>query len=435
MANFNNSTKTKSVCNVCHRKIPAETFQKNGKILIKKRCEQHGSFISDHIWDDPEIFQRFSETKSIETDPAQMSIILTYRCNMDCPVCLANANKLDIPDFNVKDFKRIDHYKSILLTGGEPTIRKDLPQIINFLRKKKKKVVMLSNGIKLADRSYVRLLKQSGLSCVRLQFDSLDDQDNIYMRGKKCFSTKEAAIKNLEDYKIPIILSAVMLKNKSFRGMEKLFNFAFKHPRIRMISVNPLWKLGRYNEEDFVPSSKIIQEADRILGLKKRDWIESTILLVNLDKLLSIFTKRRRFFCMCNVKCLLIRQKNSFIPITRIFNVKKINEKIENIYQSKGLAKKLGILTALLANQLVVNFFTNKNFRFLLGKMLSNSKYLLKRDYLLLNPFYYLSVESFMATENFDFNVGSKCNLHGYFPGDPVPRPACLNRINLMEKE
>ena len=128
MANFNNSTKTKSVCNVCHRKIPAETFQKNGKILIKKRCEQHGSFISDHIWDDPEIFQRFSETKSIETDPAQMSIILTYRCNMDCPVCLANANKLDIPDFNVKDFKRIDHYKSILLTGESQPSEKTCPK-------------------------------------------------------------------------------------------------------------------------------------------------------------------------------------------------------------------------------------------------------------------------------------------------------------------
>ena len=40
--------KSKSICPVCQKKIDAELTEKDGKVLITKKCEEHGAFSATH---------------------------------------------------------------------------------------------------------------------------------------------------------------------------------------------------------------------------------------------------------------------------------------------------------------------------------------------------------------------------------------------------
>ena len=67
---------------------------------------------------------------------------------------------------------------NVQLSGGEPTVREDLPEIISLGRSMGFDFIQLnSNGLRLArEPDYVKRLKEAGLSCVFLQFDGLEDE-------------------------------------------------------------------------------------------------------------------------------------------------------------------------------------------------------------------------------------------------------------------
>jgi hypothetical protein len=196
---------TQSLCDTCLKKIPAQTFLKGNRVFLKKECPKHGVFYCEHVWDDPEIYKALSNLKTIPAKAALIAIVLTYKCNLDCNLCLANANHVDIQDFKFWDLNRAEDHKIVVLTGGEPTIRNDLPKIIEHLKRRGKKVIIISNGLKLADEKYAKLLKNSGLSMVRLQFDSINDEHNKYIRGANLLKIREKAVANMEKYGIAVL--------------------------------------------------------------------------------------------------------------------------------------------------------------------------------------------------------------------------------------
>ena len=75
------------------------------------------------------------------------SIIVTYRCNARCNMC----NVWQFPN-NVKDEIDLDTVEKLPemffanITGGEPFIRRDLPEIISLVRRKARRIVISSNG-------------------------------------------------------------------------------------------------------------------------------------------------------------------------------------------------------------------------------------------------------------------------------------------------
>jgi 7,8-dihydro-6-hydroxymethylpterin dimethyltransferase len=427
--------KTEGLCDVCLKKIPAFTFIKNGRIFIEKNCPQHGKFQGDHAWDDPEIYQGLVNIKTLDSKSAQLTIAVTYRCNLNCPVCYAKANETSISDMKPADVDKAD-YPVIFLTGGEPTVHKDLFKIIEKLKGERRKVIMFSNGVKMANIKYVKKLKRTGLDYVIMQFDSVDDAEYEYMRGKKLIEIKKQAIENMQACRLPVYLQCVMLAGRSFDKMEKIFEFARTYPIIKTINITPLWRLGRYKEEDFVPSSQILARASKIIGLKRNDWLESTNLLCSVDKLISMFDSgRRRIFGKCNLKCLIMYHKNRAIPITKIFDTVKINQKINNLYRKNSRLDLVFFVGYFILSQICLNFILNKNFRLLLKKTVGNKMHLLRGDYILLNPLNFLTLAIFPTLRNLDFNFVNECNFNAISADDFHFEPGCIHRIKALRKD
>ncbi len=426
--------RSKSLCNTCLKEIPAKTFEHNGRIYLEKECDEHGKTVLDHTWDDPEIYRGLMKVKPLEREAGQVAVAVTNRCNLDCPVCYAKANDVSIEDLSIKDLDRLEKYSAVFLTGGEPTIREDLFQIVKRLKKDKKKVIMFSNGLALANPNYVKKLKKSGLDCVILQFDTTDDTSYQYIRGRDLIKIKKKAIQNMQKHSLTVYLYCTMIKGKSFDQMENIFPFFDRYSVIKAISVNPLWRLGRYNDNDFVPSSQILKKASSINGLEKSDWLESTRLLCNIEKLLSIVTQRRRIFCKCNLKCLVLRHQKNNIPLTKIFDTQKINKKIEEAYRKKSVIGFYSFLFYFLVSQVLLNFFRNKNFRLLLVKMWRNKKHLFRKEGLLFSPFHFITISTFPALGSLDFDFVDSCNFSAMSSEDFNFDPACIHRIRALKR-
>ena len=96
-----------------------------------------------------------------------MDLAITYRCNNDCAHCY-NARSRDYPELSTKHWYQIlDKLWAIgiphvVFTGGEPTLRQDLPELIAHAEQNGQITGINTNGRRLSDRDYVENLVKAG---------------------------------------------------------------------------------------------------------------------------------------------------------------------------------------------------------------------------------------------------------------------------------
>ena len=147
---------TYSVCPVCLKRIPAKREERDGQIYLVKTCPEHGTF-SSVIWRNKRKFADWrgerpavGENENLNC-PAGCGLCaehrratcctlleITARCNMNCTFCFAEPDGTQDPSLDT--VKRwIDDLtepgKTLLqLSGGEPTVRDDLPEIVAYAK-------------------------------------------------------------------------------------------------------------------------------------------------------------------------------------------------------------------------------------------------------------------------------------------------------------
>lgn len=127
--------------------------------------------------------------------PIMANLFVTNRCHLKCFYCYANVNS-GIEDFTKKDiFHIIDELKKlgtviVVLLGGEPLLRKDIGEIIDYVVDKKMMCELLTSGCKMAER-ISDLIKLDSL-CISIDGDEYCHDLN---RGKGSY---KAAIEALE---------------------------------------------------------------------------------------------------------------------------------------------------------------------------------------------------------------------------------------------
>ena len=186
-----------------------------------------------------------------------MVMEVTKRCNMHCPVCFASAGvDSDLPISEIE--KQYDFLMShggpfnIQLSGGEPTMRDDLPEIIQLGRKKGFTFFQLNtNGIRLArEEGYARKLRQAGLNTVFLQFDGMTDDIYQTLRGRDMIELKKKAISNCSEAELGIALVPVIAPGVNDRQVGEILKFALDHmPFVRGVHFQPISYFGRCSQE------------------------------------------------------------------------------------------------------------------------------------------------------------------------------------------
>lgn len=126
-----------------------------------------------------------------------LRLSITDVCNFRCNYCLPDGYQCD----HDRDFLKLDEIKRITrafanmgtekvrITGGEPSLRKDLPEIIHTVKQTAgiKKVALTSNGFKLPEHLPAWL--DAGLDALNLSIDSLDPRQFHAITGHNKLDT------------------------------------------------------------------------------------------------------------------------------------------------------------------------------------------------------------------------------------------------------
>ncbi|MBN1259195.1 MAG: PqqD family peptide modification chaperone [Anaerolineae bacterium] len=113
--------------------------------------------------------------------PVISEIALTYRCQNRCFFCYASApdRGRQVPEMTTGEVNHIIDKISdqarvpmISFTGGEPTLRRDLPELIAYARGRDMRTNLITNGIRCADRAYVAQLVEAGLHSAQVSVEA-----------------------------------------------------------------------------------------------------------------------------------------------------------------------------------------------------------------------------------------------------------------------
>lgn len=268
--------RTYSVCPECFERIPAEIVKRDQEYFLEKTCRDHGPF-STVIWrgDNPS-FERWGnyvpppESRDEQPDcpnacglcPGHLQqtccvvVEVTNRCNLNCPFCFAQSGG-ESTDPALEQLSAyftqlvIDGRTFIQLSGGEPTVRDDLPDIVAAARAAGCENIQLnSNGIRLGkDTAYTRDLADAGLSNVFMQFDGTEDAIYEKLRGKPLLAEKLAAIKACSDEMLGVTLVPTIVPGVNDSDIGGVVNFGLSNsPAVRGVHFQPVSYFGRYPE-------------------------------------------------------------------------------------------------------------------------------------------------------------------------------------------
>ena len=112
--------------------------------------------------------------------PVLSEIALTYRCQNRCTFCYASSPDRgdDVIEMNTAQVRTvIDHIMddaccpTVSFTGGEPTLRPDLPELVAYAKEKGMRVNLITNGFRCASEDYVATLARNGLDSAQVSLE------------------------------------------------------------------------------------------------------------------------------------------------------------------------------------------------------------------------------------------------------------------------
>ena len=132
---------------------------------------------------------------------------VTNRCNMKCNFCYAHLNQ-GKPDISKEWFeelcKRLPKRVMFRLLGGEPTLHPELFDLFEISKKHGHIPTISSNGIKFADRDFVKELSKHKRVFVSMTMNGGIDNDDVYeiIEGARVSQTKRQALENIKEFNI-----------------------------------------------------------------------------------------------------------------------------------------------------------------------------------------------------------------------------------------
>lgn len=230
-----------------------------------------------------------------ENNPYHTILIdVTHRCNMNCHNCYI-PNRT-IPDMDIDwlaaVLKRLPNRTRIRIVGAEPTLRKDLPEIIEWVRRTGHLPILMTNGLKLANRDYLKRLKASGLRSVYLSFNGGLD-DNLYetIDGLRCAKRKLRALENACAENMYLSLGMILVRGVNESQFGEFYRRIAQHRQVYELHVRSIGAFGRYMKSVPFTMNEMIELCCNQLGILNRHHIEETSYEIKLGRLKLQFTE------------------------------------------------------------------------------------------------------------------------------------------------
>jgi Fe-coproporphyrin III synthase len=184
-----------------------------------------------------------------------LAIILTYRCNSKCSMCNIWKNP-SVPEeeISLETLANLpDNLGTINLTGGEPTLRKDLGEIVDLLYQKTEKLEISSNGL-LPGKIEPIIKKYPGIK-IRFSLEGNENTNNSIRGEKNGFRTKVDGLKRLKELGGTDLGFATVIQDDNVADLVELFRFAEKNGY--ELSTSTLHNGFQFHKNDNFPYDRV----------------------------------------------------------------------------------------------------------------------------------------------------------------------------------
>jgi 7,8-dihydro-6-hydroxymethylpterin dimethyltransferase len=304
---------TNSLCSQCLGKVEAKVIFENDRVYLSKHCPTHGReqvLIADDI-DYYKQSQAFIKPGDMPLrfntpivrgcpydcglcpDHEQHSCLtlveLTDRCNLSCPICYADSGADHQQHRSLALIEKMldaivaneGEPQIIQLSGGEPTIHPQFFEVMDLVKTKPIKHLMINtNGVRIAkDWQFCDRLSQymPGIE-VYLQFDSFEAAALQELRGADLRSVREQAIANLNEFNISTTLVVTLKKGLNDHEIGKIVDYALQQKCVRGVTFQPIQAAGRLEGFDPKRDRYTLTEVRRSI-LQQCDYFKSQDIL------------------------------------------------------------------------------------------------------------------------------------------------------------
>ena len=374
---------TRSLCPECTQLIDATIFEDAGKVVMEKRCAEHGEF-RDIVYSDARLYLKMEEwsfgdnrglsnpavttaTKcpddcglcNLHTSHTGLANVdLTNRCNLTCPVCFANANAagyLYEPDFEtvrkmlqaLRDQKPVAG-RIVQFSGGEPTI---YPRFLDVLRMAKEMgfshLQAATNGLKFTDIEFAHQCKEAGLHTLYLQFDGICDDVYRRTRGESLWEKKLRCIENVRDAGLKIVFVPTIVKGLNDHQIGDILRLALEYIDCTSgISFQPVSFTGRIARHELESKrftlSDFAHAVEEQTGIAKahEDWFPLSC-VTPFSKLISALRGDETTTLSCHPHCslgtyLFVDQNRKAMPVTQFIDVGPMLQEMDMLSRKAG---------------------------------------------------------------------------------------------------
>jgi uncharacterized radical SAM superfamily Fe-S cluster-containing enzyme len=483
---------TLSVCPYCYRLLPAVIFEKEGKVYIRRICPEHGT-IEELYFSDSRIYKRFMkyEEEGVGVTPhvkleapcpfncglcprhknhtALANLVVTNRCDLSCWYCFFYAEKmgyvyeptLEQIRMMIRQYAKEGVVMAVQLTGGEPTLRPDLPEIIKLLKEEGVRHIQLNtHGITFARLwfekgpeeavRYARTLREAGLNTVYMSFDGVTPRSNPKNHWEVPYTLEVFRRAGVTS----VVLVPTVIKGINTDELGAIIKFAAKHiDVVRGVNYQPVSLTGRMKREERLKYRVTIADVLKLIEEQTDGQIPADAwfpipVAAKFAYFIEAFSGELKI-CMgnhpaCGSATYVFVERGSdglpkrFIPITEFFDVEGFIEYMEQktgelreAQQSRFGSFKQKLKLASIIKDLpkfVDREKMPKNLN--ITKLLANV--FLKRNYEALGELHYkmlfLGNMHFMDLYNYDVERVMRCNIH-YLSPDGRIIPFCAYNV------
>lgn len=208
-----------------------------------------------------------------------LRISVTDRCNFRCLYCMPEAGLDWLPKSEILSYEEIADVvgqlaplglKRLRITGGEPTIRPNLNELIALLRAvpEIEDIALSTNGVRLPQ--IAQLLRESGLDRVNLSADSLKPERIARIARRNLgFDPVEAAEAATRAGLNPVKINCVVMRGINDDEVVDFARLTLENPwHVRFIELMPVGELRDLTFAHIVPSDEVLSRVSSIGALE-----------------------------------------------------------------------------------------------------------------------------------------------------------------------
>ena len=208
-----------------------------------------------------------------------LRLSVTDRCDLRCNYCMPKKNSQLFPKseiLSLDDLKRITNVlinlgiKKIRITGGEPLIRKDISQFLEFISSLKhqglEEVLITTNGTQL--KRYAKKISDLGIKKINISLDSLSSKKFKFLTNGGNLTDVLNGIYEAKKHKLDIKINTVLLKDFNENEILKMVKWcADNNFKQTFIEVMPVGKVDLQRSNQFLPVSFAKEKIKKAFGL------------------------------------------------------------------------------------------------------------------------------------------------------------------------